>query len=86
MQMLENKVFKMKDDHIPLTPSELAYETNLVGASFKPSDFPLRVSGKGFCECPQGGEFVLLPIDDKSVQEGGKRYMQCRKCECWSHL
>jgi hypothetical protein len=38
------------------------------------------------CNCKNGGEFELLPLDNPAVKEGGKRYMQCRKCNCWSHL
>lgn len=32
------------------------------------------------------GEFVLLPLDDTSVVEGGKAYMKCRNCGEYSHL
>ena len=32
------------------------------------------------------GEFVLLPLDDETVIEGGKAYMKCKKCGAYSHL
>lgn len=32
------------------------------------------------------GDFVLLPLSDKSIKEGGKAYMRCMKCGCFSHL
>lgn len=44
-----------------------------------------RISGS-MCKCGGNGIFDLLPIDDEGVIEGGKRYMQCRNCGCYSHL
>ena len=50
-----------------------------------------RLKGN-MCNCgvdPNGfsaGEFVLLPLNDTAVIEGGKAYMVCRKCGCHSHL
>ena len=32
------------------------------------------------------GDFVLLPLSNKSIKEGGKAYMRCMKCGCFSHL
>lgn len=32
------------------------------------------------------GEFILLPLADKSVITGGKAYMRCRVCGKYSHL
>lgn len=32
------------------------------------------------------GEFILLPLDDECVVEGGKAYMKCRICGGVSHL
>ena len=81
----ENKVFQTIDGMTPLTPEELAYEANLIGGAVSSSDYPERIMGE-HCECSDGGEFVLSPLDNPSVQEGGKRYMQCRKCGQWSHL
>lgn len=55
---------------------------------------PYRLSGY-HCDCgyddtiegkPSNGEFELLPLHDASVREGGKAYMQCRKCGGFSHL
>ncbi len=67
----------------PLTPLQLARETNFQFGLF---GFPARITGGGHCNCKNGGEFELLPKDDPSVLEGGKRYMQCRICGGWSHL
>lgn len=50
------------------------------------------VQGLGHCECvengEQMGEFVLMPMTSclPPYSEGGKWYMQCRKCGCFSHL
>lgn len=55
---------------------------------------PYRLGGN-HCDCgcdetsvgkPSNGEFELLPLTDTSVREGGKAYMQCKKCGCFSHL
>lgn len=82
-----NKVFRTEDGTIPLSNDELAYEACLIPYCRLTSlDYPGRIAGEGHCRCRGNGEFVLLPIDDPDVQEGGKRYMQCRKCGCWSHL
>lgn len=32
------------------------------------------------------GEFKLLPLSDECVVTGGKAYMVCQKCGCYSHL
>lgn len=32
------------------------------------------------------GDFVLMPLSDKSIKEGGKAYIRCIKCGCFSHL
>lgn len=40
------------------------------------------VDEKGF----SNGEFILFPLDDESVMNGEKAYMQCRKCGSISHL
>ena len=74
-----------------LSPKQLADAANAITKNkpFKPSDFDgpdSRIQGTGHCNCNGNGEFVLLPIAHKDVQEGGKRYMQCRKCGGWSHL
>lgn len=39
------------------------------------------------CACGENnGEFDLLPKDAPECIDGGKRYMVCRKCGCYSHL
>jgi hypothetical protein len=80
-----NYVYKSYDDITPLSPAELSYEVNLIGGKLTPAHFPSRVIGK-LCDCVDGGDFVLSPINDENVQTGGKRYMQCRKCGVWAHL
>lgn len=78
-----NKVFYNGTD-ILLTPKQLAEEA---GFNFEEADYPDRISGRGHCECKNGGEFDLLPKNHPAVAEsGGKRYMRCRKCGCVSHL
>lgn len=51
--------------------------------------------GNWMCDCgcnddlpgsPSLGEFVLLPLTDEGVKEGGKAYMKCRNCGAYSHL
>lgn len=45
-----------------------------------------RVSGE-HCNCgADKGEFELLPKTHEAVIEGGKAYMFCRNCGCYSHL
>ena len=83
--IIKNNVFKAEEETMPLSLTDLAYEANLVGGKIMPSDYPSRIQGK-LCRCSNGGEFVLLPLDDPGVIEGGKRYMQCRKCGEYSHL
>ncbi len=76
-----NKVF-YPDMEVPLIPWQLAVEA---GPPMRVSDYPARISGK-HCNCPDGGEFILLPRNHPDVLAGGKRYMTCRKCGCTSHL
>ena len=79
-----NKVFYKGGGDIPMTYKQMAEEA---GFRITASDYPYRISGRGHCRCKNGGEFILSPKYDPAVIEsGGKRYMQCRKCECWSHL
>ena len=44
-----------------------------------------RVEGT-HCACKGNGVFEVLPLDDESVCESGKRYMQCTICGEYSHL
>ena len=61
------------------------------GNPFTKKDFPSRLKGK-MCFCPvdekgiSTGEFKLLPFYDDAIKEGGKAYMICQKCGCYSHL
>lgn len=87
--MRENKVYR-PGGTVPLSPVELAMEANAItkkrpfGAwDFRGADS--RIAGV-LCDCPDGGEFELLPKDDPDVIEGGKRYMRCRVCGAFSHL
>jgi hypothetical protein len=82
---MENKVFWADDCVVPLTPFDMAEAVNALGFSISPAQYPERITGK-ICECPNGGEFVLLPLKHHAVQEGEKRYMYCRKCSCTTHL
>lgn len=83
----------------PMTSEELANWANAVhalsgakGSPFTADMFPHdRLKGH-HCNCgvtEEGftkGEFELLPLSDPDVREGGKAYMQCKKCGGWSHL
>ena len=85
-----NLVFK-KGSNNPLTPTELAMEANVITSNHPFTDLDFegpnsRIQGSGHCDCGGNGEFDLLPLYDPSVREGGKRYMVCRKCGCYSHL
>lgn len=81
-----------------LSDSELAQWANDVhkiaggkGNPFSSTDFPERLKGY-HCDCgitEEGyskGEFILLSKETEDVREGGKAYMQCVKCGCYSHL
>lgn len=75
---------------IPLNPFELASEANAITKRkpFSRFDFfgpDSRIRGN-HCNCMGDGEFELLSKEHPDVTEGGKRYMQCRICGCWSHL
>ena len=61
---------------------------------FTPNDSYYRLGGD-LCNCgcdltaigePSLGEFELFAPDSDDVQSGGKAYMICRKCGCYSHL
>lgn len=64
----------------------LGFDSNKYFGKIFSGEMKERISGKGHCDCLGNGEFILLPVDHPDVIEGGKRYMQCRKCGCWSHL
>ncbi len=88
-----NQVFLTRTDKRPMLPRELAKAANallpkpvLTQWDFSSLNPDNRLGGDGHCNCGGNGEFVLLPLSDPDVQEGKKRYMQCRKCGCWSHL
>lgn len=49
-------------------------------------DYDMRRIAGNICDCNGNGILDLLPLDDEAVVEGGKRYMKCRKCGCYSHL
>lgn len=88
-----NKVYYNELMHNPMSAKELAEAANrilpkpvLTEWDFDSANPKNRLNGKGHCACAGDGEFVLLPENDPDVQSGGKRYMYCRKCGCWSHL
>jgi hypothetical protein len=64
----------------------LGFDSNKYFGRIYPAEMKERISGTGHCDCRGNGEFILLPVDHPDVLEGGKRYMQCRKCGGWSHL
>ena len=83
----------------PMTPEELANWANTVhalangtGLPFTPDLFPNERLKGHHCNCgvtEEGltkGKFELLPLHSEEVREGGKAYMQCKKCGGWSHL
>lgn len=84
----KNRVFKngrlLSDEEIveeayALTPTPKVFPSCI-------KSFVMNRLGGHLCDCPEGGDFDLLPVDDPAVQEGGKRYMVCRKCGLYSHL
>lgn len=84
-----NKVY-LPMSNTPLTPFELAREANKLTkrshlSSFEYMGKESRISGN-HCDCMGNGEFELLPVTDPDVIDGGKRYMRCRICGCYSHL
>ena len=85
---MRNRVF-IKDRE--LNDYQIAWEYNKLnkGSSkfdISGSEAAHRLEGS-HCACPPNrGEFVLLPMSDPAVKEGGKRYMKCRICGCYSHL
>ena len=83
-----NRVFY--ENGIELNALDMALEANAIIKSrpFRSFDYQgkdSRVSGV-MCDCFGDGEFVLFPKDHPDVVDGQKRYMQCRKCGCISHL
>ena len=58
---------------------------------YEPYNPKSRLSGD-MCNCGTDssgislGEFKLLPATDPSVKDGGKAYMICKNCGCYSHL
>lgn len=85
-----NQVFDV-NGKVPLTSQEIADAANALSHN-KPFTKEMfegpssRIQGTGHCSCSGNGEFELLSLYDSAVQEGQKRYMQCRKCGGWSHL
>ena len=80
-------VFKHENSKRPMNIAELTNTFNKFhsinnGEMYDES----RITGQ-LCECPSGrGSFVLLPLDSQEVKEGGKLYMRCQRCGCYSHL
>lgn len=56
---------------------DIAAESRLAGALCN-----CGADERGFSK----GEFVLSPLSSEEVKDGGKAYMRCRNCGCWSHL
>ena len=86
---MPNLVFKTTKDLSPLNETELADEfwfyPNSEEKKKKHGYDMDRLKG-GHCACNGNGRFLLFPITDEAVQEGGKRYMRCTKCMGVSHL
>lgn len=77
-----NKIFENKKEL-----KTIKQFTEAAGTPYS-SSYPYemdRVTGD-MCDCNGEGVFDLLPLDDPAVIEGGKRYMECRKCGRYSHL
>lgn len=58
------------------------YEDVAVGSRLAGTLCNCGTDERGFSK----GEFILSPLDSKEVKDGGKAYMRCRNCGCWSHL
>lgn len=79
-----NRVFENNIELKTAEELEAAYYANYPGLKRYPYDLE-RLEGE-LCDCKGEGVFDLLPASDMGVIEGGKRYMQCRKCGRFSHL
>ena len=64
----------------------LGFNSNKYFGKIFPGEMKERIQGKDHCACYGDGEFVLYPVDHPMVVDGKKRYMECRKCGCVSHL
>ena len=84
-----NRVYATPMSNTPLTLAELRYEfafgNEEKAKMLTDSEMEERINGD-LCNCCGEGEFDLLPLNNEDVMEGQKRYMKCRKCDCWSHL
>lgn len=77
------KVFRNHEKH-ELSLREIISEAGFKGISEE--EMAVRLQGN-LCMCGNSnGEFDLLPPDAPECIDGGKRYMVCRKCGCYSHL
>lgn len=84
-----NTVYVSKRSTKPMTLRELTAAYNAIippQAKYYGLPYDMSRLEGDHCDCQGNGEFVLLPITDRAVQEGGKRYMYCRKCGKYSHL
>lgn len=80
-----NQVF-YKGRKSPLTNSELAEADSLYGLRKKQLPYDeTRLQGN-MCECNGDGEFIISRTRTPDMDDGGKAYMQCRKCGRTSHL
>lgn len=85
-----NKVYANPYAEKPMTAKELIFALGFDSSKFfgkiSENDMLERISGR-HCDCSENeGEFILLPLNDKVVIDGEKRYMSCRKCGGYSHL
>lgn len=88
---------KMPNRKSYMNANELANWANAVNRKaggkgpFMPSDYPERLKGH-HCDCGVDengytkGIFTLRPLSSEEVKDGGKAYMICDVCGCYSHL
>ena len=79
---MANKIY-LPNDNQAMSNTDLTKYWNESGYN---GDYDTNRIEGAMCNCNGDGEFELLARDSEAVLEGGKDYMQCRKCGEFSHL
>lgn len=83
-----NKIYKTKTAKRPLDIVKIRWEHafhKLENDTLTDEQMQSRITGS-MCQCNGNGEFILLPLTNRGVTTGGKRYMYCKICGEHSHL
>ena len=94
-----NKVFASKDSKRPLNNREILKRfikiikadgaiPHPIIVSMDPDEFVKERLQGALCACEGNGEFILIPMEECLLKNGGggKYYMKCKKCGEHSHL